>query len=78
MTYEQTRKDFEYLEALAELSDQVELDTQRLDLMREPTKKRAASLYKDGIHLWFAEHQGRFDDERVREISYRYIGMYRS
>ena len=56
MNYDQARKDFEYLETLAELYDQVELDAQRLDLMQNPTKARACQMYKAAIGLWFTEH----------------------
>lgn len=56
MTYSQTRKDFESLERIAELSDQVELDAERLPLMENPTKKKAQDMYDSAIHLWFHEH----------------------
>lgn len=71
--YAQARDDFEYLETLAELEDQVELDAQRTDLMRNPTKLRAAKMYEGGISLWFQEHRSEFsDDARVKSISRRY------
>jgi len=54
--YDKARKDFELLESIAELHDQVELDSQRLYLMQEPTRLRAAQLYEAAIRLWFNEH----------------------
>jgi hypothetical protein len=73
ISYAKARADFEYLESLAELVDQVELDAEREGLMRDPTKARAARMYADGISLWFYEHRGRFsDDKRVQAISERY------
>ncbi|AXQ68912.1 hypothetical protein HOU00_gp213 [Caulobacter phage CcrPW] len=54
--YDTVRRDFETLERIAELSDQVELDARRLDLMRTPTKAKAADLYHSAILMWFNEH----------------------
>lgn len=54
--YQQARSDFEALERIEELSDQVDLDSERLFLMQNPTKLRAARMYESGIHLWFQEH----------------------
>lgn len=68
-TYAKARRDFEYLEGLADYTDQVELDAERLDLMQEPTKDRAACMYESGIGGWFREHGDSFDDDaRVRRI----------
>jgi hypothetical protein len=69
--YERARADFEYLETLAGLDDQVELDSEREALMREPTKFKAAAMYESAIRLWFGEHRGEFSDERVDEIEAR-------
>jgi hypothetical protein len=70
--YTQARADFEYLERLAELDDQVELDAQRTNLMRNPTKLHAAKMYEAGVRMWFQEHHDRFtDDRRVCEIKER-------
>jgi len=55
MTYEKARADFEYLETIRELDDQVELDSQREWLMRNPTKESAKSMYESAIQLWFTE-----------------------
>lgn len=72
--YAAARADFEYLETLALLDDQVELDAEREWLMRDPTKARAASMYVAGISLWFGEHAGQFDDDkRVARIRERYL-----
>lgn len=49
--YWKARGDFEYLETIAPLEDQVELDSEREALMRDPTKKRAAQLYVNAISL---------------------------
>lgn len=63
-TYAKARRDFEYLESLAHLSDQVELDSDRERLMQEPTKAVAMDMYISGICLWFGEHRDSFDHER--------------
>lgn len=55
--YDQACADFEALEAICELDDQVELDSSRLELMQEPTKAKAAELYESGIQLWFQENR---------------------
>lgn len=56
MKYHQARADFEYLCSLAELDDQVELDSERENLMQNPTKRCAALMYESGVRLWFGEH----------------------
>lgn len=67
--YREAREAFEYLETLAELEDQVEIDASRLDLMRNPTKALAADMYGRCIALWMGAHFGAFDHvERVRDI----------
>ena len=71
--YEQARSDFEYLESLSELEDQVELDARRLDLMQNPTKAMAAKMYAAGCRLWMHEHWNDFvQHQRVRDIEDRY------
>lgn len=55
-SYSVARKDFEALERIAELHDQVELDAERLYLMQDPTKARASRMYQNAIELWFQEH----------------------
>lgn len=72
MTYAKARSDFEYLETLEPLDDQVELDSQRLYLMQEPTKAKACKLYESAIILWFGEHRGKFKTRRVNAIADRY------
>mgnify|MGYP001570177959 CR=1 FL=1 len=75
-THAKARRDFEYLESLAILEDQVELDADRIYLMQDPTKAMAAQMYTDGIALWFTEHGDRFDAEpRVQRIR-EYYGEY--
>jgi hypothetical protein len=54
--YQQARLDFETLEEITELTDQMTLDEARLDLMQNPTKEEAARMYEQGIRLWFREH----------------------
>ena len=71
-SYKEVREDFEYLESIAELEDQVELDSQRIYLMQNPTKNQAASMYESAIYLWFNEHAGQHDDPRIEEIADRY------
>ena len=68
--YAQARADFEALERIAELSDQVELDSRREELMQCPTKAKAADLYHSGIILWFQEHC--ICDDQTRQIAARY------
>lgn len=75
--YNQSRRDFETLEAIAEVDDQVELDAGRLALMEEPTYSKAASMYQAGIRLWFGENptedwDGGHDDSTIREIAARH------
>jgi len=70
--YAQARADFEYLETLAELDEQVELDAERLSLMQNPTKARAAEMYVSSINLWFSEHGIPRSDPRAVEIAKRY------
>lgn len=62
--YAKARRDFEYLESVTHLSDQVELDGEREALMQNPTKEKAADMYISGICLWFQEHRENFDDDR--------------
>lgn len=66
-TYAKARADFEYLESVAELSDQIELDARRLELMQTPTKAKAGDMYWSGITLWFSEH-GSDHNEKVAAI----------
>jgi len=73
MSYAQTRKDFEFLESLAELYDQVELDARREELMQTPTRAKAAELYRSAISLWFVEHGKReWSNHYVTIIEKRY------
>lgn len=72
MSYAQVRKDYEYLETFAELDDQVELDAERENLMRDPTKARAAQMYESAISLWFTEHPD-FDTPKIRRIRERWL-----
>lgn len=74
--YTKTRSDFEFLETIYELTDQIELDSEREHLMRNPNKKTARDMYEAAISLWFNEH--RYDDlptryqRRVAAIKDRY------
>lgn len=71
--YERARADFEALEALTELDDQVELDAMRLELMRNPTKALAARMYEAGVHLWLVENGPYYSSHpSVRDICERY------
>jgi len=72
MSYAQARKDFEFLETLAELTDQVELDAQRLDLMRNPTRALAGQMYRTAIELWLREHRANFQIGSVDAIAEAY------
>ena len=44
VSYAKCRADFEYLESVAELDEQVDLDARRLELMENPTKQTAAEI----------------------------------
>lgn len=68
--YSTVRRDFEELEGIAELSDQVELDSERLSLMQEPTRAKAAQMYASAIDLWFREHGLERAPARIR-VAYR-------
>lgn len=73
--YETARSDFEYLETLRELYDQVDLDSRREELMQTPTKAKAAELYCSAVGLWLAEQGDLFaDNPRVLKI----FTLYRS
>lgn len=54
--YAQSRRDYQYLDSLAEVYDLVEIDAQVFGLMENPTKKLAAEMYQSAISLWFNEH----------------------
>lgn len=69
--YAKARKAFEYLESLAILEDQVELDSEREPLMKNPTKEYAADLYEAGIRLWCREHMPH-PDRRAQRIAEEY------
>jgi hypothetical protein len=60
--YDQARSDFEYLETLEEVEDMVEIDAGVWELMRSPTKARAAELYRSAIRMWFEEHGTNYND----------------
>ena len=69
VTHAKARRDFELLENIAELTDQVSLDDEREWLMQDPTKARAADMYCSGISLWFSAHGDSYDSEpEVRRI----------
>jgi hypothetical protein len=55
-SYERVRADFETLEKYDEVSDEVELDSERRNLMNNPTKKVAADLFRRAISLWLYEN----------------------
>jgi len=60
--YKQARKDFDELYAFRETENQLSIDDQFMDLMREPTKKKALSLYEGLLQLWFDERRKRGGD----------------
>lgn len=57
LNYAEVRQDFERLESIIELHDHIELDSARLDLMRNPTKAEASRMYLSAIGLWLDERQ---------------------
>lgn len=67
--YKTARADFEWCEGLCELTDQSELDSQREELMRKPTKALAGEMYCYGVVLWLSNHGDNFvDKENVKHI----------
>lgn len=71
--YERARKDFEVLEAIKELEDEAELDSERLSLMQNPTEEYATKLYHYAIELWFRQTHPDFkDNDIVRAIETRH------
>jgi hypothetical protein len=70
--YARARKDFEYLETIVELNDQVSLMDELENFMRCPTKAFAATLYESGITLWFGEHGADGHGRRVTAIAERW------
>ena len=52
-SYEETKRDFEYLNKIAPGGDMMEIDASVFDLMANPTKKRAKELYLTAIGCWF-------------------------
>jgi len=59
VAYAQSRRDFEYLETIIEVSDMVEIDAEMINLMENPTKNNAAEIYQSAIEIWFSEHSWR-------------------
>lgn len=74
MSYGRARKDFEYLETIAELDDWVEIDGLVRDLMEAPTKAKAQELYESCISLWMGEahRDGRPLPRRAKALKERY------
>lgn len=56
ISYAQSRKDFEFLESIAEMDDWAELQGDLHLLMQSPTQKKATEFYVRAIRLWFFEH----------------------
>jgi len=71
LVHEEIRRAFQALEEICELDDQVEIDAEVQDLMADPTKARASTMYESCIGLWFMQedHKGNAhpDVEWVRE-----------
>ena len=76
LTYKQVREDFEYIESLCELDDQVEIMANIDEFMRNPTKAYATGLYRSKLLMWFRERRfyghAKLKDERVIKIQQRY------
>lgn len=53
-SYEETKRDFEYLNKVASGGDMMEIDAAVFDLMANPTKKRAKEMYRTSIGCWAA------------------------
>lgn len=72
-SYDRARSDFEFLESIAELTDQVDLDSRREELMRDPTKATAAKMYVSGVQLWLQQHErNHADNSDVQRIAGEY------
>jgi hypothetical protein len=54
-TYAESKKDWGYLQSLAELVDQVEEVDWFEGLLENPTKTKANELYRSRIETWFEE-----------------------
>ena len=54
--YQKTRSDFEELETFSDLEDWMAIEEQMLNLMRDPSKKMAETLYDSAIRLWFQQN----------------------
>jgi hypothetical protein len=72
MTYARARKDFEDLEEIRDLDDQVELDSRREELMQNPTKAMAMDMYQSAIQLWMWQNRDLRGSPEVEEIASRH------
>ncbi len=81
--YKNTRSDFEYLETKTDLYDWAWLEENFLDLLQNPTKRYAATIYESAIIAWFSERGSESPgingpdkpkniDDRVHRIAKRY------
>ncbi len=81
-TYEEVKRDFEYIHRLAPGGDMMEIDAAVFELMADPTKARAKKMYESAITQWF-EAIGTselmagvpvwvWEDERVQAIAEKY------
>jgi hypothetical protein len=73
MGYAQAKKDFLFLETIAELNDQVTLMDELQNFMASPTRAFAANLYEQAIDLWFNEHGTEGHGRRAANIADRYF-----
>jgi len=73
MAYAQAKKDFLYLETIAELDDQVSLMDDLAEFMANPTKDFARRMYEQAIDLWFVEHGVDGHGRRATNIADRYF-----
>jgi len=54
--YEQAKSDMYKLESIIPLDDWLPVMDEFEELMKDPTKKRAGSMYEGAILLWFNEN----------------------
>jgi len=73
MAYARAKKDFLFLETIAELDDQVSLMDDLSEFMASPTKAFACGLYERAIGLWFSEHGTEGHGRRATNIADRYF-----
>ena len=68
--YDKAKADHETLCKMGNGHDLVEVDAECFELMADPTKKRACSMYESSIRFWFDEYGV---SEKTQEIADRWL-----